>query len=152
MKIILFTALFFALTLNSLSIFASPAVALAKEGAQALSSKPCFALAKEGAQALSSKPSFAMALFIEPAFAKATAGKGDPNDIKVVVSQKRIWLVADEMPMKCLKAHIKNSEGKIVLEKCFSSKGAEWFLNIEALPKGNYTLHLGADQVEKFKK
>lgn len=76
----------------------------------------------------------------------------DPTDIKVVVSQKRIWLVADEMPMKCLKTLIKNQEGKIVLEKCFSSKGADWFLNIEELPKGEYTLHLGADRVEKFKK
>ncbi len=76
----------------------------------------------------------------------------DPIDINVVVSQKRIWLVADERPMKCLKAQIKNAEGKIVLEKCFTSKCADWFLNIEALPKGDYTLHLGADYVEKFKK
>lgn len=77
---------------------------------------------------------------------------GDPADIKVVVSQKRIWLVADEMPMKCLKAQVKNTEGKIVLEKCFTSKCAEWSLNIEALPKGEYTLCLGANQIEKFKK
>jgi len=76
---------------------------------------------------------------------------GDPLDIKVVISQKRIWLVADEMPMKCLKTHIKNAEGKIVFEKCFSSKSAEWFMNIEALPRGEYTLYLG-DRVEKFKK
>ncbi len=75
-----------------------------------------------------------------------------PIDIKVVVSQKRIWLIADEMPMKCLKTHIKNTAGEIVLEKCFSSKCAEWFLNIEALPKGDYTLHLGSDHIEKFKR
>ncbi|MFN0175621.1 MAG: DUF3244 domain-containing protein [Saprospiraceae bacterium] len=77
---------------------------------------------------------------------------GDPTDIKVVVSQKRIWFVADEMPMNCLKTKITNAEGKTVLEKCFSSKTAEWFLNIEALPKGEYTLHLGTSRVEKFKK
>ena len=76
----------------------------------------------------------------------------DPIDIKVVVAQKRIWLIADEMPMRCLKTQIKNADGKVVLEKCFTSKSAEWFLNIEALPKGEYTLHLGTDQVEKFKK
>ena len=77
---------------------------------------------------------------------------GDPIDIKVVVSQKRIWLVADEMPMKCLKTVVKNSIGEVVLEKCFTSKCADWFLNIEALPKGDYTLHLGEKQVESFKK
>lgn len=77
---------------------------------------------------------------------------GDPIDIKVVVAQKRIWLVADEMPMKCLKTQIKNVKGEVVLEKCFSSKCADWFLNIESLPKGEYTLHLGASRVEKFKK
>ncbi len=78
--------------------------------------------------------------------------KTDPVEIKVVVSQKRIWLVADEMPVKCLKTIIKNAEGKVVLEKCFSSKSVEWFLNIESLPKGEYTLCLGANRVEKFKK
>ena len=77
---------------------------------------------------------------------------GDPTDIKVVVSQKRIWFVTDEMPMKCLKTKIMNAKGKIVQEKCFSSKTAEWFLNIEALPKGDYTLHLGENRVEKFRK
>ncbi len=88
-----------------------------------------------------------------PGFAEGAAGKGsDPVDIKVVVSQKRIWLIADEMPMKCLKTQIKNAEGKIVLEKCFSSKCTDWFLNIEALPKGEYTLLLGTDYIEKFKK
>ncbi|MFN0216310.1 MAG: DUF3244 domain-containing protein [Saprospiraceae bacterium] len=76
----------------------------------------------------------------------------DPIDIKVVVAQKRIWLIADEMPMRCLKTQIKNAEGKVVLEKCFTSKSADWFLNIEPLPKGEYTLYLGANQVEKFKK
>jgi hypothetical protein len=75
-----------------------------------------------------------------------------PTEIKIVFSQKRIWLLADEMPMKCLKTQIKNEEGKIVFEKCFTSKCADWSLNIESLPKGEYTLYLGTNQVEKFKK
>lgn len=77
---------------------------------------------------------------------------GDPIDIKIVVAQKRIWLVADEMPMKCLKTQIKNAKGEVVLEKCFSSKCADWYLDIERLPKGDYTLHLGANRIEKFTK
>jgi hypothetical protein len=81
----------------------------------------------------------------------ATEG-GDPLDLKIVVSQKRIYLVTDEMPMKCLKIKITNAAGKVVQEQCFSSKCAEWFLNIESLPKGEYSLHVGADRVEKFQK
>jgi|GEM_PF-840819 len=126
----LFAVLFFVL----------PAGAFAKEGLNPKTNLPAVAFAKEDS----------LGKVLAPAFAKATAGK--PIDIKVVVSQKRIWLIADEMPMKCLKTHIKNAAGEIVLEKCFSSKCAEWFLNIEALPKGDYTLHLGSDHIEKFKR
>lgn len=74
------------------------------------------------------------------------------DELKVVISQKRIWFVADEMPMKCVKASVKNDEGETVLEKCFSSKNADWSMNIEALPKGDYTLHIGSNRVEKFKR
>ncbi len=77
---------------------------------------------------------------------------GDPLDLKVVFSQKRIYLVADEMPMKCLKIKVCNAAGEAVIEKCFSSKCAEWFLNIEALPKGDYTLYIGDNRKETFKR
>jgi hypothetical protein len=77
---------------------------------------------------------------------------GNPLDIKVVFSQKRIYLVADEMPMKCLKIKVCTAAGKAVIEKCFSSKCAEWFLSIETLPKGDYTLYIGDQRVERFKK
>lgn len=90
--------------------------------------------------------------FVDSRVSASAYKGGDPIDIKVVVSQKRIWLVADEMPMRCLKTQVKNAEGKIVLEKCFTSKMSDWFLNIEALPKGEYTLYLGSERTEKFKK
>ncbi|MBC7777189.1 MAG: hypothetical protein H7246_17285 [Phycisphaerae bacterium] len=136
MKTKLFAVLFFAFTLNQIETHATTT----------------FNPALRTSSALADEKAFVKSTADQPTFAKATAAKGgDPVDIKVVVSQKRIWLVADEMPMKCLKTQIKNAEGKIVLEKCFSSKCAEWFLNIEALPKGEYTLYLG-DRVEKFKK
>ena len=77
---------------------------------------------------------------------------GDPTEIRAVISQKRIWFVADEMPVKCLKTQVVDARGKVVLEKCFSSKCAEWSLNIETLPKGDYTLLIGESQVQKFKK
>lgn len=87
-----------------------------------------------------------------PSLTSVALDGGDPIDIKVVVSQRRIWLVADEMPMKCLKTKVLNAAGEVVLEKCFTSKCAEWFLNIESLPKGEYTLQLGETRVEKFKR
>lgn len=74
----------------------------------------------------------------------------DPMDYKIVVSQKRIYFLTDEMPLKCLKVKVVNADKKSVLEHCFSSKSAEWFLNIESLPKGDYTLHIGNSIVEKF--
>lgn len=77
---------------------------------------------------------------------------GDPTEVRAVISAKRIWLVADEMPVKCLKTQVIDEQGKVVLERCFSSKCSEWYLNIEALPKGTYTLRIGAEQVQKFKK
>ncbi|MCC7465179.1 MAG: hypothetical protein IT261_02860 [Saprospiraceae bacterium] len=76
----------------------------------------------------------------------------DPLDLRVVFSQKRIYLVTDEMPMKCLKIKVCNAVGETVIEKCFSSKCAEWFLNIESLPKGDYTLYIGDQRTEKFKR
>jgi hypothetical protein len=92
-----------------------------------------------------------------PATASATLdaayqSEDDPLDIRVVFSQKRIYLVADEMPLKCLKIKVCNASGEAVIEKCFSSKCAEWFLNIESLPKGDYTLYIGNQRVEKFKR
>ena len=108
-----------------------------------LSALPAVASAKEGINFNSS-----LLTVVETMVSKIT----DPTDLKVVFSQKRIWLLADEMPMKCLKTVVKNSAGQVVLEKCFTSKCSEWFLNIEALPKGDYTLYLGTDRVEKFKK
>ncbi|MFN0036104.1 MAG: DUF3244 domain-containing protein [Saprospiraceae bacterium] len=138
MKLKLFTVLAFALTFNHLQAFTTTAL-------------PSFA-ATSAKTATATATTTATAYFV-PAFAEATAGKGgDPTDLKVVVSQKRIWLVADETPMKCLKTQVKNAQGKVVLEKCFTSKTADWYLNIEALPKGEYTLHLGSERVEKFKK
>jgi hypothetical protein len=87
------------------------------------------------------------------AFQTAYADNGcDPTDVKVVISEKKIWFVADEMPVKCLCVKIKNSEDKVVLEKCLSSKTADWSLSVESLPKGEYTILMGKDKSIKFRK
>ena len=90
---------------------------------------------------------------ISSAFQTAAAENGtDPSDVKIVISEKKIWFIADEMPVKCLCIKVKNSEGEIVLEKCLNSKMVDWSLNVESLPKGEYTLMVGKDRTLKFKR
>jgi hypothetical protein len=80
------------------------------------------------------------------------ANNCDPSDVKIVISEKKIWFIADEMPVKCLCIKVKDSAGKVVLEKCLNSKTADWSLNVETLPKGDYTLVIGKEKTLKFKR
>lgn len=75
--------------------------------------------------------------------------RNDP-DIKVVVSQKRIWLVADEISVKSLTVQVLNEKGKVVMEKHFSSKMTDWSLRIESLPDGKYTVMVGDKKMTDF--
>ncbi len=74
---------------------------------------------------------------------------GDP-DVKVVVSQKRIWLVADEISVKSLTVQVLNEQGKVVMEKHFSSKMTDWSLRIESLPDGKYSVMVGNKKMTDF--
>ncbi len=76
----------------------------------------------------------------------------EPGDVKVVIAEKKIWFVADEMPVKCLCVKVKDHTGKVLLEKCLNSKTADWSLNVETLPKGEYILLVGADKTVKFRR
>lgn len=73
----------------------------------------------------------------------------DP-DVKVVVSQKRIWLMTDEISVKCLTVQVTNEQGRVVAEKYLSSKTTDWSLNIESLPAGNYTVMIGSKKMTQF--
>ncbi len=72
--------------------------------------------------------------------------------VKAIFSAKRIWLVTDEMPVKKLTVQVYDLAGKVVLEQHFSSKTANWSLDVEALPNGQYTLQVGTDAPINFKK
>jgi hypothetical protein len=74
------------------------------------------------------------------------------SEVKVVVGAKRIWLVADEMSVKSLTVQVLNETGKIVMEKQFSSKNADWSLRIESLPEGNYSVMVGDKKMTDFKR
>lgn len=71
--------------------------------------------------------------------------------VKVVVTPQRILLITDETPIAPMLVEVKNAEGKVVLEKLFSSKSTDWTLCIANLPAGNYSVSAG-DKVTRFVK
>ncbi len=71
-------------------------------------------------------------------------------EMKIVVSAKKIWLVHDETPVKHLAVQIRNAEGKVVIEQIFSSKNADWSLDICTLAEGEYQILVGGEVVRKF--
>ncbi len=91
------------------------------------------------------------ALFLQIAPATAATVTQFP-EVKVVVSARRIWLVADEMPVKNLQVQVFNVAGKVVLDKKFSSKTADWSLDLTALPAGEYTVVAGKQAPVHFRK
>ncbi len=76
--------------------------------------------------------------------------QADP-EVKVIVSAKRIWLVADEMAVKSLMVQVRDQKGNVVLEQNFSSKITDWSLSIDQLPKGCYTVQVGGQKATSFK-
>ncbi len=91
------------------------------------------------------------ALFSTIAPATVTAATHLP-EVKVIVSARRIWLVADEMPVKNLTVQVFNAAGKLVLDQKFSSKTADWSLDVTNLPAGAYTIVAGKQAPVLFKK
>ncbi len=90
------------------------------------------------------------ALFLQINFA-ATVPQHEP-EVKVIVTPRRIWLVADETPVKSLTVQVLNLEGKVVLEQHFSSKTADWSLDLQALPTGRYSVVAGTQDPIRFRK
>ena len=96
---------------------------------------------------------FSLVLNLSQSFAASgqTIYHNDP-DVKVVVSQKRIWLVTDEISVKSLTVQVLNAQGKVVMEKHLSSKMTDWSLRIESLPEGKYSVLVGDKKVTDFQR
>ncbi len=73
----------------------------------------------------------------------------DP-EVKIIISPRRIWLVADEMPVKSLQVQVFDLAGKVVLEQHYSSKTADWSLDLQALPAGRYSVVAGVQEAIRF--
>ena len=94
---------------------------------------------------------FSVFLSLAQSFASANTNiSGNDPDVKVVISQKRIWLVTDEISVKSLTVRVLNAKGKVVMEKQFSSKVTDWSLRIESLPEGRYTVEVGEKKIADF--
>jgi hypothetical protein len=83
-------------------------------------------------------------------FAAPSNAANTPDDIRVVISEKKIWLVADEIPYVKLLVQIKNTNGVVVCEKVLSSKNADWSIDVSCLTKGRYTLYVGDEKTVVF--
>ena len=96
---------------------------------------------------------FSVFLSLDYTFATSGANTyhNDP-DVKVVVSQKRIWLVTDEISVKSLTVQVLNEQGKVVMEKHLSSKMTDWSLRIESLPEGKYSVLIGNKKMTDFQR
>ncbi|MCY7329743.1 MAG: T9SS type A sorting domain-containing protein, partial [Saprospiraceae bacterium] len=62
------------------------------------------------------------------------------------------WIVADEMPVKSLIVQVFDLQGKVVMEQKFSSKTADWSLDLQALPAGRYSVVAGTQEPIRFRK
>jgi len=80
----------------------------------------------------------------------ATLPAPSAADVQIVVTQKKIWFVTDESPMKKLDVQVMNEKGKIVLEKQFSSKMTDWSLDVRDLPPGTYQILLDTKLSQTF--
>ncbi len=68
------------------------------------------------------------------------------------MASDKIWLLPEETPLKEMKAQVLQSNGKVVLEKAFHSSQEGWWIDISALPQGQYQLVLSSGQREYFEK
>ncbi len=92
-----------------------------------------------------------LSLYQTTAAPNSTTWGNDP-DVKVVVSPKRIWLVTDEISVKSLTVQVLDEQGKVVMEKQFSSKMGDWSFRIDALPQGKYSVMVGTKKMTDFKR
>lgn len=74
------------------------------------------------------------------------------TDVQVVMTQKKIWFVADESPVKCMRVQMLDEQGAVVMQKQFSSKITEWSLDVHELPAGTYQLLVDDMPVKSFVK
>lgn len=73
------------------------------------------------------------------------------GEFRIILSGKKLFVMADETPVNSLLVQVKNHAGVVVAEKKLSSKTADWSLDVAHLPKGDYAVILDNGQSAHFK-
>jgi len=77
----------------------------------------------------------------------ASTNPQDPY-VEVIVTQEKVWLMPDALPVKSLPVRVLDEKGVLVLKKSFTSETKEWSLDVADLPSGKYRILIGDRQVE----
>ena len=87
-------------------------------------------------------------------WAQSAAVPTDPQQpyVEVVVTQEKIWLMVDELPVGSLPVQVIGSDGKVVLQKVFTTETEDWSLDVANLPSGKYKILIGSTQTEYLNK
>ena len=78
--------------------------------------------------------------------------KSEHPYVETVVTQNKIWLMPEEMPVVKLPVRVVNSKDIVVLEKFFCSETEDWSLDVSDLPAGKYRILIGTIQTEYLDK
>ncbi|MBL7803657.1 MAG: hypothetical protein JNL02_07985 [Saprospiraceae bacterium] len=87
--------------------------------------------------------SLLLSLTLSAAAFAHTAAFFPQTEVEVVITQKRVLLITDELPVKSLAVQVIDAANRVVKEKNFTSKTADWALDVSDLPNGTYTLQVG---------
>ncbi|GEM_PF-2765593 len=72
--------------------------------------------------------------------------------VEVVVTQEKIWLMPDELPLDELPVQVMNNNGKVVVQKVFTSDTEDWSVDVSSLSAGKYKILIGSTQTEYLTK
>ncbi|MFN0036389.1 MAG: DUF3244 domain-containing protein [Saprospiraceae bacterium] len=81
-----------------------------------------------------------------------TTKNSDLPYVEVVVTQEKIWLMPDELPVADLHVKVLNNTGKVVLQKTYNSETEDWSLDVSSLAAGKYKILIGTNQTEYLSK
>jgi hypothetical protein len=96
--------------------------------------------------------SLLFALLFATFCAGAQANNLISDEYKVIFSETKIWIMADETPVTRLNVQVKDANGKVILEKNLSSKCSDWSLSVDDLKSGKYSLWIAGAHRTDFKR
>ncbi len=72
--------------------------------------------------------------------------------VEVVVASNKVWLLPEETPLTAVKVQVLDADNRVWMEKEFRTGSETWWIDIAALPTGQYQLLFTTGQREYFEK